>query len=309
MNTFRYIMLAAMTCLFMISCSEKGLITEETLNLTQETTKSDDVISSASLPQSVLNYITSNYPNIMIYKAEVENNGNYEVTLANTVELIFDSNGEFLGIDDDEGNDDYGDFHIEIANLPQSILDFITTNYPNEIIEEAEIENNGNFEVELSTDITLVFDENGNFLGMGVDHTDMDNEYDDDEEDYSNIDPSDLPQQILDYIASNYSSETIIQAEVEDNGYFEVTLSNGMELYFDAESNLISSEDENGEDDENHIDPAMLPQMILDYIATYYPDETIDKAEIEDNGEYEITLSNGLELYFDENGNFLTISN
>ncbi len=301
MKITKYIILATITCMFMVSCSEEGFITTETLQRSKEITKSDDVISTASLPQPILDYITSNYPNIMVQKAEVESNGNYEVTLENNLELIFNSNGEFLGIDDDE-HDDYGDSYINPANLPQIILDFITTNYPGETIEEAEIENNNNYEVELSNDLTLVFDENGNFLGIGVDHNDMDEANDDNEDDYSNINPSDLPQLVLDYITTNYPDETIIQAEIEDNGYFEVTLNNGIELYFDSEGNFISAEDENGEE---NIDPASLPQIILDYIMTNYPNETIIDAELESNGEYEVTLSNGLELYFDENGNFL----
>jgi hypothetical protein len=38
-----------------------------------------------------------------------------------------------------------------------------------------------------------------------------------------------------------------------------------------------------------------------------YPELTIVRAEVEDEGEYEVTMSNGLEVYFDAEGNFLSV--
>ena len=91
------------------------------------------------------------------------------MSLSNGVELYFNSNGDFLmtGNDDNGGNDDNDSSNIDPASLPQIILDYITQNYPNTTITEAEIESNGNYEVSLSNDVELYFDQDGNFLSTG----------------------------------------------------------------------------------------------------------------------------------------------
>lgn len=206
--------------------------------------RADNSINVATLPQEVLDYITTNYPDETIATSEIEDNGNYEVELSSGLELVFNSSGTFLGIDDDSG-DDYGDMDINPADLPQSILDYILVNYPNETISEAELENNGNYEIELSNDVELIFDSNGVFLGVGADEDDMDD--DDDGDNDQVIDAASSPQTILDYISTNYPNDTIVQAKIESDGEYEVTLSTGIELHFDANGVFIETGD--GDDD------------------------------------------------------------
>lgn len=228
-----------------VSCSsddDEGTGTEVDLNLTAQ--RSDDHVNVASLPQAIFNYITANYPGSTIWKAEIEDNNNYEVELNTGVELIFDQEGNFLGVDDD-ADDDFGDEHVAPANLPEKIRNFVTTHFAGATIIEAEKENNGNYEIELSNDVELVFDADGNFLGKAED----DEENDDlDDED---IEISQLPQAVRDYISANYPDNTIIEAELEDDGKYEVTLNDGTELYFDAAGNFLSAEDKNGDDDDD----------------------------------------------------------
>jgi hypothetical protein len=47
--------------------------------------------------------------------------------------------------------------------------------------------------------------------------------------------------------------------------------------------------------------------MALLYLAETYPNLTIVYAEIEGEGDFEVTMSNGLEVYFDAEGNFLSV--
>jgi hypothetical protein len=225
-------------------CSDDDSLPENEIDINARFVSADAHVSTASLPQKILDYVTENYPGVTIREAELEDNGNYEVYLRNGLELIFDANGNFLGIDDDE-NENFGDEHIAISEIPQNILTFIETYFPGVQIEEAELENNGNYEIELENDVELIFDANGNFLGRGEDEND-------DDEDDEDIDPADLPQNILDYISENYPDNSIIEAEKEEDGTFEVTLNNGVELIFDAESNFVSAEDGNGEDEEEN---------------------------------------------------------
>ncbi|WP_159039885.1 PepSY-like domain-containing protein [Christiangramia fulva] len=225
------------------SCSENDNTVAPDLNAVAFS--ADAHVRTSTLPQSILDYITVNYPELTIIKAEVEDNENYEITLSDDTELIFNAQGEFLGIDDDN-EDDFGDEHIQASALPQNILDFIHTNYPNINIEKAEMENNGNYEIKLENDLELIFDGHGNFLGQGQDENN-----DDQGEDHEDLSPNDLPQVIKDYITDNYPDNTIIEAEMDEEAY-EITLNNGVELKFDQEGNFVSSEDGNGESEDEH---------------------------------------------------------
>jgi hypothetical protein len=60
--------------------------------------------------------------------------------------------------------------------------------------------------------------------------------------------------------------------------------------------------------DDDDIDPSSLPSAVQTYLSTNYPNATIHEAERKTEcGQeiYEVELSNGLELYFDLQGNFL----
>ncbi len=245
MKNLKLLSLIVISLITFSSCSgdddggETG--TEVDLNLTAP--RSDDHINTAALPQAILDYITTNYPNNTIWKAEIEDNNNYEVELNDETELVFDQQGNFLGIDDDD-DDDFGDEEIAPADLPLEIREFISTYFPGTTVEEAERENNGNYEVELSNDVELIFDADGNFLGRAEDD-------DDDDRDDEDIAVDDLPQAVRDYIAANYPNNSIIEAEREDDGTYEVTLNNGLEIHFDAQGNFLEADDHNGDDDDD----------------------------------------------------------
>ncbi len=232
--------------LLLIACSDDDNDSGNEVDLNARFFNADVHVSTSSLPQNILDYITSNYPGVTIREAEIEDNNNFEVYLSNGLELVFDQDGNFLGIDDDS-DDDFGDEYLTLSEIPENILDFIEDNFPGVQIDEAERENNGNYEIELENDVELIFSSNGEFLGQAEDENEDD--FDDDE-----IDPADLPQNILDYLSANYPDNIIIEAEIEDDGEYEVTLDNGVELEFDADGNFISAEDGNGDDDDDDDD-------------------------------------------------------
>ncbi|MCF8217910.1 MAG: PepSY-like domain-containing protein [Bacteroidales bacterium] len=247
-------------------------------------------VSTGNYPGDIDTYVSNNYPNDTIEEVYQEDYSNgttkYEVELSNDIELYFDANGNYLGMDDDDDN-------VAVSNLPQVIIDYVNNNHSGENIVKAEFETEDGqdiYEVYLSNGMELYFDSNGNYLGM------------DDDSSYINV--SALPQSIKDYISNNYPNAAILYAEEDyDDGQtiYEVKLDNGMELEFDSNGNLLSSDDDN-------IPIAQLPQAILDYVSNNYPNNTIVEAEFEfENGQkmYEVELDNELELYFDMNGNFI----
>ena len=292
------------------SCSKDNGTSLQPAALTGTAALADTKVTPEALPQVILDYVTTNYANATISKSEVENNGNFEVKLNNGTELIFKADGTFLGIDDDT-NGDYGDTEVIPADLPQTIKDYVATNHASLTIISASKENNGHFEVKLSDGTELVFDGNGSYLGIGVD----DNEANDQENGNDNdgnvaVAPADLPQAIKDYVAANYSNLTITSASKENNGKYEVKLSNGTELEFDANGVFIRVEgNDNGNDGNVVVAPADLPQAIKDYVAANYTGLTITSASKENNGHFDVKLSNGTELEFDAIGNFVKIEN
>ena len=93
-------------------------------------------------------------------------------------------------------------------------------------------------------------------------------------------------------------------------GLYEEHFDDDDEVYDDRDDREDDGEDtevyDDGYDDDMYVSTINLPQAILDYLNTNYPNIGIDEVEIED-GMYGIELDNDLELYFDLNGNFLSV--
>lgn len=176
-------------------------------------------------------------------------------------------------IDEDGINDEYDDYidgdgisneEDEYQNLSdtdlsstiqQKITAYINENHSGETITEVEIENQI-IEVELSGNIELSFDLNGDFLATEAendhdndddnDHDNDDNENDDNENEYSSLSSSNLSQaiqkKIADYISANYPNDSVTEVEIE-NQKIEVELSSGIELIFDLKGNFLRLDD------------------------------------------------------------------
>lgn len=252
MKTIQKMSLVALSVLTLVSCSKNS---EDVLNDLPAgvALKADAKIKVGDLPMVILEFVADEFQGLTIDEAEEEYNGNFEVELSDGTELVFDANGAFLGIDDDsEENGDFDDSDVDIETLLPAILEYVELNYPGEGIDEAEMEHNDQYEVTLNDDDTvLIFNANGEFLGVGVDKNDQDGDgdYDWEEEDGHDdgetIDPAQLPELALAYLEETYYPDlTIVHAEIEDGGDFEVTMSNGLEVYFDAEGNFLSIDED-----------------------------------------------------------------
>lgn len=118
----------------------------------------DSYLPISALPQSALAYIANQYGDVGILKIKLDD-GEYEVYLANGYKLHFDINGDFKKSE----RENEGENHIPINNLPQAIANYLLTNYPNNPVVKAEIEDN-KYEIYLQGGYKLYFDLNGNFL-------------------------------------------------------------------------------------------------------------------------------------------------
>lgn len=254
-------------------------------------------IDIATLPQAIKDYVTANYPAASIEEADKSlETGEYLVFLDNELELLFDKDGNFLEVlEDDDDHEDWRE--IELSAIPQAILDYIAANYATATIEEAGVnEEDGSFAILLDTDIVLLFDKDGNFLEELT------------EDDFDEVDPADLPQAIKDYIAENHAGATIEEAGIDpEDGSFYVELDSGLVLVFDADGNYVE-EFEEWEDECVAVPLEDLLQEIKDYVTANYPDQSIEEAWYNDEDkEYYVELDNGVALLFDEAGTFIEV--
>ena len=176
-----------------------------------------------------------------LYEAEFKENG-----LERTV--IYDADGNKIAMETE----------FPVDDLSELILNYISDNYADAEIEEAETveSTDGNFtvvevEIDNNLEIELFFDTAGNFVKQ-VEETDKAREDDDDgdgEETETTIEISQLPQQILDYIESNYNGYTINEAELEETAsgtFYEVDLKDGdgnqIDVIFDSAGTFVEVE-------------------------------------------------------------------
>ena len=163
-----------------------------------------------------------------------------------------DIDGDGIHNDDDEYQN-LPDTSLS-ASVQQNITTYINSNYAGKTITEVEIYNQS-IEIELTGDIELLFDLNGNFLSFENDNdddddNDDDNDNDDDENDddneYNSLTSSNLSdavqQKIMDYIRSNYPDLTVVEVEIESQK-IEIELSNNIELIFDLNGNFLRLDD------------------------------------------------------------------
>ncbi|WP_300370996.1 PepSY-like domain-containing protein [Brachyspira sp.] len=122
----------------------------------------DDIyIPPEQLPNNIIQFINTYFPNISIIYAEMERK-KYEVVLNNGVEIEFFRNGELKEI---EGNYTALPFNI----LPEPVINTIMKTYPNTVITK--IKNKWNlYEIKLNNMMELYIDSNnGQLLGQKFD--------------------------------------------------------------------------------------------------------------------------------------------
>ena len=123
----------------------------------------DVVLTEAEIPTAIKTYIETHFPSNTIVRAEKDTENNtitYEIYLNENINLEFNSASEITDID--------GIIQLPNSVIPQSILDYVSTNYPNNFITDWELEFNHQ-QVELNNNIELEFELNGNFIRIDND--------------------------------------------------------------------------------------------------------------------------------------------
>lgn len=115
------------------------------------------------------------------------------------------------------------DIYIIPEQLPQNALQFIQKYFPNVIILYAEMDKKG-YEVQLSNGVEIEFLRNGEFKEI--------------EGNYVALPFEILPQSVANTVGKTYPNTVITKIKRKWN-FYEVKLNNMMELYIDANGQLL----------------------------------------------------------------------
>ena len=228
-----------------------------------------DAVPATLVPEQITAYVTANYPNQHIDEIEKEHNG-WEIELDNNVEVKFDSSFNVINNGGNGGGNstDYPD-----------IITFVSTYFPQTEIHKIEAEDD-EYEVELLDGTEISF--NLNFEWTHIDCEDATV--------YHAVPTELVPEQITAYVNTNFPDQQIEQIEKESYGW-EIELSNGQEIKFDTNFNVIGNGGGNGGGNNGN-----YPE-INTFVETYFPQAGIHKIEVDDH-EYEVKLTDGTEIKF-----------
>ncbi len=248
----------------------------------------DDNVSSSKLPESAEAFLASNYPNAtyeVTSRKGPSGTDEIHVVLDNGANINFSKSGDVVFVG---GKIDT----VPNAFIMQKILDYVIANYPTASIVEWEIDDEEQ-EVELSNNIELVFDLEGNFMYSENDENDVGEE--------EELTISQLPENIKAFVETHYPNpiyEKIIKETKVTRIKYEIDLQGDVEMDFNAAGELIEIEDEAG------IPTAIIPAKIITYVNENFPEALIVEWEL-DRRKQEIELNNDVELVFDLDANFL----
>ena len=117
-------------------------------------------LAVSETPGQIISYINAHFPKseiISVKKDKEVLKTEYKVKLNTMVELEFDGNFSIKKIESKSA--------LPQSVVPEKIVAYIHKNYPNNKILEWKKEKKGQ-KIELDNDIDVVFDLNGNFLGI-----------------------------------------------------------------------------------------------------------------------------------------------
>lgn len=190
---------------------------------------------------------------------------------------------------------------LEEEAIPAEITNFVTTQFPNNWIEQVRLADGLGYEVWLDDYSEIFFSTDGTFLREGAPEGRHGRRGNFGE----TIAFEDLPTVITNYVAANYSEATIEKARLGNRGYL-LGLNTGISLLFDTKGNFEGERTcgGNGANKGESIAVEDLPATIADYVIVNYPEAIIEKAKIYSDG-YKVKLDDGTRLAFDMEGNIL----
>ena len=207
--------------------------TDIDFNLSFEWTKIDcdesnvyGSVPTELVPVQITDYVTANFPNNHIDQIEKKYYG-WDVELNNDHEIKFDSNFNVIS---GGGNGGGGNGGGNNSNYPE-INTFVDTYFPQASIRKVERDGN-KYEVELTDNTDIDFNLSFEWKKIDCDDSNI----------YGSVPTELVPVQITDYVTANFPGKHIDSIEKKYNGW-EIELSNGLEITFDANFNVTGFDD------------------------------------------------------------------
>ena len=297
----------------------------------KESAKNETATSRNALPSRVQTTITREYPNASMLSYEerpIRPNSaykHYAVFLDNGMEVVVFQWGHLLANATIEK--EYESTELQAGELDWDIMLRLHYHYTTngDVIEEIEPSSQANlFDIDFKDGRRIVVNTGGQVVATGQD-TDGDDDDgiglptlpggDDNSTSGNGDDDDDGLGDNDDGVSGNQDDDDDGDGDNDDG----VSSNNDDDDDGDGDNddgingNSDDDDDGNGDNDDgasgnsNHINPASLPASIRNYIAANYPNATIIEAEQYSN-RYEVELNNGVELYFDLNGNLINTS-
>lgn len=113
-----------------------------------------------------------------------------------------------------------------------------------------------------------------------------------------------LPAKAQTLLSKHFNNQKVMLATIESGVItrsYDVVLQNGTKLEFDKKGNLTEIDCKQG-----IVPSQLIPQAIKNYLKTNYTEHTVKKIEIDKN-EYEVELTNGLDLTFNKHFQLIDI--
>ena len=113
-----------------------------------------------------------------------------------------------------------------------------------------------------------------------------------------------LPTKAQTLLNNHFKGQKVMLATIESgvvSRSYDVVLQNGTKLEFDKKGNLTEIDCKQGT-----VPAQLIPQAIKNYVKDNYAGQSVKKFEIKRN-EYEIELSNGLDLTFNKHFQLIDI--
>ena len=113
-----------------------------------------------------------------------------------------------------------------------------------------------------------------------------------------------LPTKAQTLLNNHFNGQKVMLATIESgvvSRSYDVVLKNGTKLEFDKKGNLTEIDCKQG-----IVPVQLIPQAIKEYVKDNYAGQSVKKFEIKRN-EYEIELSNGLDLTFNKHFQLIDI--
>jgi Putative beta-lactamase-inhibitor-like, PepSY-like len=168
MKKLIFVFVSVLTISLLTSCNKEETVTEDSL-IEEITTSSSKVnVEPEELPAQARQTIEDDYFETYVETVSRVDNKGFEITMGNEDVMYCNMRGEELrGSDQRFGPHRPGPCGrgepVNIDELPDAIVDYITENYPGQDILRAKLKG-GKYLVKIAGHMILVFEENGTFL-------------------------------------------------------------------------------------------------------------------------------------------------